>query len=294
MRFLKLIFVLVLFLLIPASVYALNLPKYSGRVNDFAQIFSSDFKSSLEQKLSQIETNTTDQIAVVTVKNLQGTTIEDFAEQLFKSWGIGQKGKDNGLLVLVALEERQVRIEVGYGLESTITDGRAGDVIRNYITPEFKKSNYEKGISDGIDRLNQYLTGEVTDNPPVTKTKKVNSDFVVTVIILVLSFLSYAFAFMARTKSFYAGGIGGSIIGFIIGLFASLSVAITLFFIIGIIGLFLDFILSKNYQRLQKMGKKTGFWSSGGGFWGGGGSSGGGFGGFGGGSSGGGGSSSSW
>jgi len=293
MRFLKLIFVLVLFLLIPASVYALNLPKYSGRVNDFAQIFSSDFKSSLEQKLNQIETNTTDQIAVVTVKNIQGTTIEDFAEQLFKSWGIGQKGKDNGLLVLVALEERQVRIEVGYGLEPTITDGRAGDIIRNYITPEFKKSNYEKGVNDGIDRISQYLTGEVTDNPPVVKTKKVDSNFIVTVIILVLSFLSYAFAFMARSKSFYAGGIGGSVIGFLVGIFSSLVVAFTLAVVIGLIGLILDFILSKNFQYLQKKGKKTGFWSSGGGFWGGG-SSGGGFGGFGGGSSGGGGSSSSW
>ncbi len=291
MRFLKVFFALVLFLLIPISVYALNLPNYSSRVNDFAQIFSSDFKLNLEQKLTQIETNTTNQIAVVTVENLQGITIEDYSEQLFKYWGIGQKEKDNGILVLIALEEKQVRIEVGYGLEPIITDGRAGEIIRKQITPEFKNGNYEKGVLNGIDKINQYFTGQIIEDPPQKNNSKNNSNFSFFLFIF-LSFISYAFAFMARSKSFYAGGIGGAAIGFIIGLFVSLSFALTLFFIIGLIGLFLDFILSKNYKKLKKLGKSTGFWSSSGGFRGG--LGGGGFGGFRGGSSGGGGASGSW
>lgn len=291
MRLLKLALFLILSIFFVKSVSAIDIPKYSGRVNDFAKVLSPSFTSNLEQKILQVESQTTDQIAVVTVNNLQQTTIEDFAEQLFKDWGIGQKGKDNGVLLLISIEDRKVRIEVGYGLEPIITDGRAGEIIRNQITPEFKKGDYEAGVSAGVDKISQYLTGQVIEDSP-KKSSNSDNDHLVFILVFILMFSSYLFAFMARTKSFHAGGIGGSILGFIFGLLSSLAVAFTLAIIIGLIGLLLDFILSKNYERLKKLGKDTGFWRSGGGF--GGGGFGGGGGSFGGGSSGGGGASGSW
>lgn len=83
-------------------------------------------------------------------QSLDGDTIENFAVRLFEQWKIGKKGKDNGVLLLIAINERKLRIEVGYGLESTITDGKAGEIIREVITPEFKKNNYYEGILNKI------------------------------------------------------------------------------------------------------------------------------------------------
>ncbi len=291
MKLLKFALFLILSVFVAGPASAINIPKYYGRVNDFAKIFSSDFTKNLEKKLLQIESQTTDQIVVVTVNNLQETTIEDYANQLFNYWKIGQKDKDNGILLIISTEDRNVRLEVGYGLESVITDGRAGEIIRNQIIPAFKKGDYEAGVLAGIDKISQYLTNQTSENT-VRKNTKINGGNLFSIsVYLVIIFFSYIFSFMARSKSFYAGGIGGSILGFIVGFFSSITNALILSIIIGFIGLLLDFILSKNYQRLKKLGKSTKFWDSSGGF--GGGSSGGG-GGFGGGSSGGGGASGSW
>ncbi len=297
MRFLKLFLFLILICFSVKSVIAIDIPKYSGRVNDFANVFSLDFKNNLEQKLLNIESQTTDQIAVVTVKNLQGTTIEDFAEQLFQSWGIGQKDKDNGILLLVSMEDRKVRIEIGYGLESTITDGQAGEIIRNQITPEFKKGNYQQGVLLGVEKINQYLTGNITNDSPSIEKSKINNIIEVFPalaffpIILIYLFVSYFSAFLARSSSYYLGGAVGAFGGLMAGIGSPLSIKIIFIIILGLIGLFLDFVLSKNYKKLKERGWETSFWRSGGGF-GGGSSSGGG--GFGGGSSGGGGASGSW
>lgn len=290
MRFIKLILVLILSIFSVKSVSAINIPQYSGRVNDFAQVFSPIFTSSLEQKILQVESQTTDQIAIVTVNNLQGTTIEDFAEQLFKAWGIGQKGKDNGILLLISVEDRKVRMEVGYGLEPIITDGRAGEIIRNQITPELKKGDYEAGVLAGVDKISQYLTGTIPLDQEKSNISSVVPYFPF-IIFFIINIFVYIFAFLARSKSFYAGGITGLIIGYFIGIFISTPTALILAILIGLFGLILDFILSKNYQRLKKLNKSTKFWDSSGGFGGGGFHTGGGFSG---GSSGGGGSSGSW
>lgn len=301
MRFLKLVLFLILVTFFANSVFAVNIPKYSGRVNDFANIFSSDFKNSLEQKILEIESQTTDQIAVVTIKNLQGTTVEDFAEQLFKSWGIGQKDKDNGILLLVSMEEKKVRIEIGYGLEATITDGQAGEIIRNQITPEFKKGNYQQGVLSGIEKINQYLTGNVTNDSSLNEKPKINnfilelisSTFFIPIVLFYLA-ISYFFAFLARSSSYYLGGVVGAFGGLMTGVSSPLLIKIILIIILGLIGLILDYILSKNYKKLKERGWDTNFWRSGGGFGGGSSSGGGGGGGFGGGSSGGGGASGGW
>ncbi len=140
-----------------SNVQANHIPAPTGYVNDFAGVLTSEQKNTLENFLKEYEQKTTNEIAVAIVKSLQGGEIEDFTVRTFEEWKIGKRGKDNGLLFLAAIDDRQMRIEVGYGLELYLTDGEAGEIIRNVIAPEFKKGNYYKGINDGIDKIELHI-----------------------------------------------------------------------------------------------------------------------------------------
>ena len=138
-------------------VAAQSFPKSTGRVNDFADIIDAAVEAELDQKLDQLERKTTSEIAVATVSSLNGMSVEEYANKLFKAWGVGQAKQDNGVLVLVAPNDRAMRIEVGYGLEGVLPDGLAGEVIRDRFTPKFKSNDYSGGIKDGVDRLVQIV-----------------------------------------------------------------------------------------------------------------------------------------
>lgn len=125
-------------------------PDYYGFVNDFANTMSKDWKSKTEQLAVKVENETTCEIAVAVIDNLKGLTIEDYAVRLFEKWGIGKKDKDNGVLLLVSMDERELRIEVGYGLEDVITDIEAKNIIDDVIVPRFKENNYDSGIYNGV------------------------------------------------------------------------------------------------------------------------------------------------
>lgn len=269
-------------------VRAMEFPDPTGHVNDFAGILSESFEGSLEANIAEFEKETTVEIAVATVTDLAGTTIEGYGVRLFEAWGIGKKEADNGLLILVALNERKVRIDVGYGLEPIITDSRAGRIIREKITPEFKNENYEQGLLLGVEAIKDYYReGEKPLALEKTETKVENSQAGAVFGLLVLVYLS---SFWGRSKRIWPGGVVGGILGMIIGAIAKIAI---LPWIFALIGFFLDWLLSKNYKNLKKAGRPTRWWLSRGGFRTGR-SSGGGFGGFGGGSSGGGGASGSW
>jgi uncharacterized protein len=138
--------------------YALTFPPLTGRVVDEAGILDPAAKEALERKLADFEAKTTDQFVVVTLKSLQGTSIEDYGYQLGRHWGIGQKDKSNGVLLIVAPNERKVRIEVGYGLEGDLTDAVSKLIIENAILPRFKANDYAGGITRGVDDIIQVLT----------------------------------------------------------------------------------------------------------------------------------------
>jgi uncharacterized protein len=146
-----------------ASVLALDFPALSGRVVDEAGILDAATRAGLTQKLADLEAKTTDQLVVVTLKSLQGTTIEDFGVQLGRAWQIGQKDKNNGVLLIVAPSERKVRIEVGYGLEGTLTDAVSRLIIENAILPRFKANDFPGGITRGVDDIIQALSGDAAD-----------------------------------------------------------------------------------------------------------------------------------
>ena len=142
-------------LLLPVLAFAYSNPGTpSGFVNDFANVISSPEQQSLEARLVEFNQATSNEVSVVTVQNLGGDTIENFSEELFKDWGIGKKGKDNGILLIVAVDDHKMRIEVGYGLEGLLTDGEASSIIRNIMTPAFRNNDFGGGISSAVNQMN--------------------------------------------------------------------------------------------------------------------------------------------
>jgi uncharacterized protein len=137
----------------PARVAGASFPASQGYVSDFAGVLDAAGRTELEALLRHTEVQTTAEIAVVTVSSLDGMTVEEYASRLFAAWGIGKKGKDNGVLVLVAPTDRKIRIEVGYGLESVLPDGLAGEVIRTDFLPRFRDGDYRGGIQQGVNHV---------------------------------------------------------------------------------------------------------------------------------------------
>ncbi|MDP3379012.1 MAG: TPM domain-containing protein [Brevundimonas sp.] len=125
-------------------------PQLTGRVVDEANLLSPAKEAELEARLAALERDTSDQLVVVTVRSLGGYDIADYGTQLGRHWQIGQKDGDNGVLLIVALEERKIRIEVGYGLEGILTDALSALIIHEQITPAFKVGGFERGIEQGV------------------------------------------------------------------------------------------------------------------------------------------------
>ena len=139
-------------LLLVPFLPAQSFPAPTGYVNDFAQVIDAASKERMELLCQELESKTGSQLAVVTVTSLEGEPVEDYAVKLFQKWGIGKKEKSNGLLVLVAIQDRRSRIEVGYGLEGVITDGYAGEVLRD-LQPYFRSSQYGPGLAAAVSEL---------------------------------------------------------------------------------------------------------------------------------------------
>ncbi len=163
---------LLLFFFVFSSAFTQEYPSPSGAVNDYAGLLTSSQRQELEQNLRGFFDRTGAAIVVATFESLDGVPIEDYAVGLFGKWKIGQKGKDFGLLILVAKEERKIRFEVGYGLEPVIPDGRAGEIIRTQMTPRFREGDFAAGILAAVAEVERILekyfaTGEIEKPKPV-------------------------------------------------------------------------------------------------------------------------------
>lgn len=277
--------------LIPLSVFAYVSPgKPTGFVNDFAGVMSAQERQDVQAKLGALERETGFEMAVVTVKSLGGDTVENYAVRLFEEWGIGNEQKDNGLLLLVAVDDHKLKIETGYGTSVVITDLQAGNIIRTVITPAFKQGNYGAGIAGGVDALISVVTHSPDaaefSSQPKTHSLPIDPQIIFAVFII---FSGVILRVLARTKSWWLGGVIGAGIGGLIGYFVGSTLGtIVSAIMFGFVGLMIDFVVSRHPPGSGRGGM---FW---GGFGGGSSGGGGGFGGFGGGSSGGGGASGSW
>ncbi|WP_245442719.1 TPM domain-containing protein [Methylobacterium terrae] len=142
---------------------ALDLPPLTGRVVDGAGLLAPEEAAALSARLKAHEDRTTDQVVVATVPSLQGTSVEDFANRLFRAWGLGTRARNNGVLLLVAPAERKVRIEVGYGLEGALTDALSKVIIASAVAPKFKAGDFPGGIRAGIDGILGILSGDAAE-----------------------------------------------------------------------------------------------------------------------------------
>ena len=189
-----------------------NLSKPTDYVLDQAGMLSGSVKNTISLVSSYLEQKTGAEIAVVTINSLDGVSIEEYAVELYKIWGIGKKGKDNGVLLLVSKDDRKVRIEVGYGFEGILNDRKAGEIIREVIVPNFKLGDFDRGIFNGfysvvaivakdnnldLTELNNILANQ---NVSIPNKKQATSDKIASV----LGFLIIMFVIFGR---FFLGGL---------------------------------------------------------------------------------------
>ncbi|MBU4221646.1 MAG: TPM domain-containing protein [Euryarchaeota archaeon] len=202
---------IILMLLLPTAS-AVSYPQLSGYVTDNANMIDQSYETKITQLAGAIEKETTVQIAVVTIGSLEGEPMGMYAEELFKKAGIGKKDKDNGLLIVVAKQERDYRFEVGYGLEGTVTDSMYVNIGKRIIEPNFKNGEYGKGIYESMLVVQELVRG----NPEVVSQYSMNSGgsgsdpdaFAGLFIILLVLVVGFIF-FIAIMNSTYGGGTIG-------------------------------------------------------------------------------------
>lgn len=149
----KIFLIGIIFILFPIFCNSLTVPKLTSFVTDNANLFTLDQKINLENRLQNIEKNTTNQFVVLTIKSLETESLEDYSLKVARENGIGQKDKNNGLLILVSKDDRKIRIEVGYRLEEFVTDAKSSYIIRNIISPKFKENKYYEGLDGAVNEI---------------------------------------------------------------------------------------------------------------------------------------------
>ncbi|EON94115.1 hypothetical protein MARLIPOL_00130 [Marinobacter lipolyticus SM19] len=193
-----------------------DFPELTGRVVDNADMLPDPVELRLGRMLEAHEQATSEQVVVVTLPNLQGYPIEDYGYQLGRHWGIGQEGEDNGALLIVAEDERRIRIEVGYGLEGRLTDATSATIINQIITPAFRAGDFPTGIANGAEAMIQVLGGEplaVPQSRPVSKNDRPHPALgILFFIIVALSFFGGMGGRRGR-GALLGGLIAGSMMG---------------------------------------------------------------------------------
>ncbi len=192
-----------------SSSFALEVPtRPEGRVTDQTRTLSPGEIAALDRKLSNFEQETSNQIAVLLIPSLQGDSLEDYSIRLAEKWKIGQKGKNNGAILLIVKDDHKIRIEVGYGLEGALPDALAGTIIRNEIAPRFRAGQFYQGIEAGIDAIMAATKGEYKARPEKRRGSLWASWLPFLILFLFFGFFALA-ASQARRRHYHSGGSGG-------------------------------------------------------------------------------------
>jgi uncharacterized protein len=270
-----------------APAAALDVPPLKGYVNDYANMISASARTKIETELKAFEQSDSTQVVILTIHSLEGEVLEEYSIKVGETWKIGQKGRDNGIILLVSNKDRKIRIEVGRGLEGKLTDMTAGRIIDLVIKPKFKRGDFDGGFIAGIHSLIDATRGEFKAEARTSPAKKkgISSYFTI------LFFAGVALLFLGRMSKVLGGTAGAIGLPAVLYLLGAPLILLVIFGLLGLaMGIFLPLLFSAG-------GLGGGPWFFGGGGWGGGGGgdsdSGGGFDG-GGGDFGGGGGSGDW
>jgi uncharacterized protein len=255
-----------------SAVFALDVPPLTGRIVDSAHLLSLDQAGALSAELAAHEQRTGNQVALLTIPTLEGEPLEEYSHRVATTWRLGQKDRDNGVLLLVVPADRKVRIEVGYGLEGILTDLKASRIIRNEIVPLFKAGRYAEGITGGLRAIMRTLEG--TSSPPET-TAHTNSASPVWNALLIAVFIGVVAGLALSELQKGVGLLGGGVLSFLVGLSAGWLVAV-IASAVAVIGSLFLFALLPRGAAFMRGGYFNGAWSGSGGFSGGGFSGGGG------------------
>lgn len=189
-------------------------PPPAGYVSDFAGVMDAPSKERLSVLLTKIAKSGVAEVSVVTIPSFEESGFADTEEaavKLFEEWGVGEKGKDNGILILAAMKERKVRIEVGYGLEGLIPDGAAGEIIRNGIVPYFKKQQFGDGLYNGVLLVAERINADVGEKGRKVASKGFTNDDIINIIVLafvILGILAAGVMNGRRRSHYYRRGYG--------------------------------------------------------------------------------------
>ena len=210
MRGLALLLLLIVVSLPSLAGQALHFPALSAHVVDEAHVLKPETTQELDERLFGFEKGTSNQVIVATVPDLQGAVIEDFANQLYRYWKLGDKSKNNGILLLLAMQEHKLRIEVGYGLEGEFTDAMSSQIINQIMVPSLKTGDNEKAVVDGANAIMETLGGKIL---PAHMDQQQEQNVPGFIVVLFWIFIIYMvlrhpdiLLFMAMNGSFRSGG----------------------------------------------------------------------------------------
>ena len=210
--------------------FALEVPALKGHVNDYAGMMSQETRLKIENELKAFEQSDSTQIAILTIPSLEGEVLEQFSIKVAEAWKIGQKGKDNGAILIVSLQDRKTRIEVGRGLEGKLTDLMAGRIVNFVINPRFKRNDFDGGFIAATQAIIDATRGEFkADERPAPTRKKRSSSLPALFIFGAIALLTLGR--ISRVLGGAAGAVGFSLIGLFLG-FPLIAIAL-----IGLLGL---------------------------------------------------------
>lgn len=270
---------------------AIEVPKLERRVTDLAGVLTPQQVAALEAKLKNLEDTDSTQVAILIIPSLEGEYLEGYSIRVAEQWKLGQKGRDNGAILLVSIQDRALRIEVGYGLEGTLTDLRSGRIIRNEIIPRFRQGDYYAGIDAGVTAIIETVRGTYQGRPAEGRRSSRREPGGLFNILIVLLF---PLLWILSVTGKWGGGIIGAGAGMLLP-YTLIGQSLVLALIGGVVGGLLGMVFGAMVRAGARSGGTRGgpfFW--GGGFPGGGGGFGGGGFSGGGGGFGGGGSSGRW
>jgi uncharacterized protein len=219
--------IILIIMLFGSDLWAMEVPPLKARVNDYARLLSSGVGRQLETVLAELERTDGTQVVLLTIDSLEGESLEEFSIRVVEKWELGQKQFDNGVLLLIAKNDRKIRIEVGYGLEGELTDLVSGRIIGNVIAPQFKMGRFDRGILEGISAIVGTVKGQYTAPRSMRRSGKgTNVSSGLVPIIALLFFINM----LGRIHRFAGAAAGGVLVPIVAALFFNPGMA----FILGL------------------------------------------------------------